>query len=107
MHGLDGNYLKMQGDALARLQVAYQSEQNRQQILAQLESVDNLRKLREQVQETEKESNSSRPNNIQDEQSSNNQSFAYDESFNKNEENSGNEELEVSLNNKNHIDIKV
>lgn len=107
MRGLDGNYLKMQGDALARLQVAYQSEQNRQQMLAQLESVDNLRKLREQVQETEKKSNSSRPTFVQGDQNSNNQNFKQEESFNKRNENPSSEELEASLNNKNHIDIKV
>ena len=53
MRGLDGNYLNAQGDALSRMQVVYQSEQNRQQVQAQLGAQDALRKLREQVNESE------------------------------------------------------
>jgi len=53
MRGLDGNYLNAQGDALSRMQVVYQSEQNRQQIQAQVGAQDALRKLREQVNVSE------------------------------------------------------
>jgi hypothetical protein len=53
MRGLDGNYLNAQGDALSRMQMVYQSEQNRQQIQAQVGAQDALRKLREQVNESE------------------------------------------------------
>jgi len=53
MRGLDGNYLNAQGDALSRMQMVYQSEQNRQQVQAQLGSQDALRKLREQVNGSE------------------------------------------------------
>jgi hypothetical protein len=49
MRGVDGNYLKMQGEMLARMQVAYQAEQTAQQTRAQAQSVEALRQLREQV----------------------------------------------------------
>jgi len=38
MRGFDGNYINTQGDASAKLQLAYQIEQNRQQVRAQLEA---------------------------------------------------------------------
>ena len=61
MRGLDGNYINTQGDITARMQVAFQAEQYRQQIRAQLEAADTLRKLREEVEETEKKPRSSSP----------------------------------------------
>jgi len=54
MHGLDGNYIKMQGELLARMQVAYQSEQTAQQTRAQAQNLEALRQLREQVDVTAK-----------------------------------------------------
>ena len=75
MRGLDGNYINAQGDALARLQVAYQAEQNRQQLRAQTEAADSLRKLREQVNEAEKKYASTGPSEIKDEQGSASQFF--------------------------------
>lgn len=68
MRGLDGNYINTQGDTSARIQVVYQAEQNRQQIRAQVEATDALRKLREQVNETEKKSSSAGPVAIRDDQ---------------------------------------
>lgn len=53
MRGLDGNYLKMQGEMLARMQVAYQAEQVAQQTRAQTQNLEALRQLREQVQVAE------------------------------------------------------
>ncbi len=50
MHGVDGNYLKMQGELLSRLQVGTLAEQTAQQTRAQAQSVEALRQLREQVQ---------------------------------------------------------
>ena len=70
MRGLDGNYLNMQGDASARIQVAYQAEQNRQQIRAQVEASEALRKLREQVNEAERKADSSGPGAIRDDRGS-------------------------------------
>lgn len=52
MRGVDGNYIKMQGELLARLQVAYQAEQTAQQTRAQAQSLEALRQLREQVEST-------------------------------------------------------
>jgi hypothetical protein len=49
MRGVDGNYIKMQGEMLARMQVAYQAEQTAQQTRAQAQSLESLRQLREQV----------------------------------------------------------
>ena len=54
MRGIDGNYMNTQADATARLQTAYQAEQNRQQLQAQAASVESLRKLREAVNEAPK-----------------------------------------------------
>ena len=79
MRGLDGNYINTQGDATARMQLAYQAEQNRQQIKAQLEAVDSLRKLREQVNETEKSVSSLGPKVVSDDQGSSSQNFGDDE----------------------------
>jgi len=70
MRGLDGNYINTQGDALARIQVAYQAEQNRQQLRAQLEAADALRKLREDVNEIEKKDASVGPREINNDQGS-------------------------------------
>jgi FPC/CPF motif-containing protein YcgG len=75
MRGLDGNYINTQGDALARLQVAYQAEQNRQQLRAQTEAADSLRKLRERVNEAEKQGPSAGPYGIKDDQGSARQFF--------------------------------
>ena len=50
MHGVDGNYLKMQGEILTRLQVAYQADQTAQQTRAQAQGQEALRQLREQVE---------------------------------------------------------
>ena len=66
MRGLDGNYMNTQGDASARLQVAYAAEQNIQQARAQAEAMDTLRKLREEVQEPRQSGSSSRPKDIKD-----------------------------------------
>lgn len=68
MRGLDGNYINAQGDHSARMQVVYQAEQNRQQVQAQLEGTEALRKLREQVNETEKKDASEGPRQVSDEQ---------------------------------------
>ena len=64
MRGLDGNYINTQGDVLTRMQVVYQAEQYRQQIRAQLEAADALRKLREEVEEPEKKGHSSNPRQV-------------------------------------------
>ena len=61
MRGLDGNYINTQGDITTRMQVVFQAEQYRQQIRAQLEAADTLRKLREDVEETGKKTRSSNP----------------------------------------------
>ncbi len=53
MQGVDGNYLKMQGEMLARLQVGLQAEAQAQQTRAQSASEEALRRLREQVVEME------------------------------------------------------
>lgn len=75
MRGLDGNYLNTQGDALARLQVAYQAEQNRQQLRAQTEAMNDLRKLREQVNEPKKKDAFTGPREIKDDQGSTSEFF--------------------------------
>src|SRR5260221_8880529 len=75
MRGLDGNYINTQGDASTRMQVAYQAEQNRQQIRAQLEAEDSLRKLREQVNEAEKKDAFSGPLEVKDDQGSGSEAF--------------------------------
>ncbi|GEM_PF-2278121 len=49
MTSLDGNYLKMQGEALARMQVAYQAESQAQQVRAQAASEKAIQRLREEV----------------------------------------------------------
>jgi hypothetical protein len=46
---VDGNYLKMQGEALARLQVAYQAETQSQQARALVASEKAIQRLREEV----------------------------------------------------------
>lgn len=66
MRGIDGNYLNTQGDATARMQTAYQSEQGRQQATAQAQAADALRKLREQVNEAEKKDTSAGSQRIGD-----------------------------------------
>ena len=53
MRGLDGNYMNAQADALARIQVAYLAEQNVQQLRAQAQAAESLRKLREEVLESQ------------------------------------------------------
>lgn len=49
MTSVDGNYLKMQGEASARMQVAYQAETQAQQVRAQAASEKALQRLREEV----------------------------------------------------------
>ena len=49
MQGLDGNYLKMQGDSTARMQVGLQAEVQAQQLRAQAASDEALRRLHEEV----------------------------------------------------------
>lgn len=49
MTSVDGNYLKMQGEALARLQVSYQAETQAQQVRAQAASEKALQRLHEEV----------------------------------------------------------
>ena len=75
MRGFDGNYINTQGDASAKLQLAYQIEQNRQQVRAQLEATDTLRKLREQVNETEKKDASGGPAEVKDDRGSRSNHF--------------------------------
>lgn len=50
MPSVDGNYLKMQGEALARMQVAYQAESQAQQTRAQAASQKALQRMRETVE---------------------------------------------------------
>ena len=75
MRGLDGNYINTQGDAIARMQVAYQAEQNRQQIRAQMESAEELRKLREEVNAAEKKEGAGGPPEIRDDQGASSGAF--------------------------------
>lgn len=110
MKGLDGNYLNTQGDASARMQVAYQSEQNRQQIRAQLEAVDTLRKLREQVNETEKKNGSGGPAEVKDDSESNQGNYSKkDESLDGDakREKGQKEERDASPFSISHIDVRV
>ena len=51
MPQVDGNYLKMQGEALARMQVSYQAETQAQQVRAQVAGDEALRRLREEVEQ--------------------------------------------------------
>ena len=111
MRGLDGNYINTQGDALTRMQVAYQAEQNRQQIRAQTEAADALRKLREDVNEIEKKNSSGGPQNINDDQGSGARTFE-----NGNEQEKKREEQKLDLpdadldefsRSGSHIDIRV
>ncbi len=50
MQGLDGNYLKMQGDSTVRMQVGLQAEVQAQQLRAQAASDEALRRLHEEVE---------------------------------------------------------
>ena len=75
MRGLDGNYINTQGDAIARMQVAYQGEQNRQQIRAQMESTEELRKLREDVNAADKKEASGGAPEVRDDQGASSQAF--------------------------------
>jgi hypothetical protein len=70
MRGLDGNYINAQGDHTAKMQVVYQAEQNRQQVQAQLEGTEALRKLREQVNEAGKRDETKGPRQVTDEHKS-------------------------------------
>jgi hypothetical protein len=110
MRGLDGNYINTQGDASARMQVAYQVEQNRQQIQAQLETLNTIRKLKEQVNETEKQDPSSGLDAVRDEQSAPKHDLEKRKK-NNNEKHVGKqtdtEVVVLSFNNQPHIDIKV
>jgi hypothetical protein len=111
MRGLDGNYINTQGDASAKMQVVYQAEQDRQQMRAQLEASDALRKLREQVNETEKEGASGGTRTVQDDQGSNSGQFA---SSGDSDRKSGNQKQQLEQDGvgsvplvKTHIDIRV
>ena len=111
MRGLDGNYINTQGDASAKMQVVYQAEQDRQQMRAQLEAADALRKLREQVNEAEKESASGGTRVVQDDQGSNSEQFASKDDDGE-KSNSGNKGLLRDGDGpmspiKTHIDIRV
>jgi hypothetical protein len=109
MRGLDGNYINTQGDALAKMQVAYQAEQNRQQIRAQMEHLDELRKLREQVNETEKENPASGPQEVKDDESSSFRNFSQEKETKKKDSQiviTEKEETPVSKPHS-HIDIRV
>lgn len=67
------------GDATSRMQMAYQAEQSRQQLQAQVGTVDALRKLREQVNETEKSMDSTGPRVIGEETESGAEGFSGNE----------------------------
>jgi hypothetical protein len=70
MRGLDGNYINTQGDVLTRMQVVYQTEQYRQQVRAQQEAIETLKKLREEVEKPEKKDHSNNPRQIGDDMGS-------------------------------------
>jgi hypothetical protein len=53
VQGVDGNFLRMQGEALSRLQVGLQAETQAQQVRAQSATEEDLRRLREEVAATE------------------------------------------------------
>ncbi len=111
MRGLDGNYLNTQGDASARMQVNYQAEINRQQLMAQLEGVESLRKLREQVNQAEKQGSSPGPRQVAEDQGSEardgdrEQNSAKRKSEKPKEESAGTEPADKAT--KSHIDIRV
>lgn len=111
MRGLDGNYINTQGDASTRIQVAYQGEQNRQQIRAQTESLEELRKLREQVNETEKKKNSTAPGIVKEDEGFNSRAYSQggrsdSETLASDQEKETVKENESSLR-QSHIDIRV
>jgi hypothetical protein len=109
VRGLDGNYISTQGDALARMQVAVQAEQNRQQIRTQIEALDALRKLREDVNEIEKKTSSAGPDEVKADQGSNSRSYS-EEDYRKKEKSSHSSEDEGGPQKPptlTHIDIKV
>ena len=110
MRGLDGNYINTQGDAVARMQVAYQAEQNRQQIRAQMESTEELRKLREDVNAAEKKDASGGPPQVRDDQGAS--SEAFERPFGQQEEKPNRSKEETVEDGPNppslaHIDIRV
>ena len=112
MRGLDGNYINTQGDALARMQLAYQAEQNRQQIRAQLETADELRKLREEVNAAEKKDATGGPSVVKDDQgaSSQGQAFEQEMSFGQGRPETSSESKEEKKTTEGfppHIDIRV
>jgi hypothetical protein len=111
MRGVDGNYLNTQGDATARMQVAYQAEQNRQQIRAQMEASDTLRKLREQVNEAEKKDASAGSREVKDDQGSGSETSRQEEDPKGKsvieEKNLISSENAVGGGKKTHIDIRV
>lgn len=112
MRGLDGNYLNAQGDATARMQVAYQAEMNRQQLKAQLEGVESLRKLREQVNGAEKENSSEGPRLVTEDQGSESQADQPEDSSGGQKTAGGKTVLDDDRENvekavKSHIDIRV
>lgn len=111
MRGIDGNFINAQGDATARMQLAYQTEQNRQQMKAQMEAADALRKLREEVVETEKLDSSRVPKLVSDNEGSNSGAFLGQEpkegnaSKGDSSKEDGAENLETVL--RTHIDIRA
>ncbi len=111
MRGIDGNFIHAQGDATARMQLAYQTEQNRQQIKAQMEVAESLKKLREQVVETEKLDSSVVSKMVTDDQGSETQTPFGEE---KNDEGSKRKDQEKEIAEdsgetitKTHIDIRA
>lgn len=109
MRGLDGNYINTQGDALARMQLAYQTEQNRQQIRAQMESMEELRKLREDVNAADKKDAAGGPPEVKDDQGASSQDFegSLDLEDRKRGSDQPKSEEEVKSPSVTHIDIRV
>jgi hypothetical protein len=107
MRGLDGNYINTQGDALSRMQVVYQTEHYRQQIRAQQEAVETLRKLREEVEEPEKKDHSSNPRQIGDDMGSGRRGANEKDEPAKRTEKSQKESNEMEVIVTSHIDIRA
>jgi hypothetical protein len=109
MRGLDGNYINTQGDVLTRMQVVYQTEQYRQQVRAQQEAIETLKKLREEVEQTEKKDHSSNPQPVGDDMGSGRRGANEKETAekkpaqNREEEKPDNKELIVTT----HIDLRA
>jgi len=113
MRGLDGNYINTQGDHSARLQVIYQAEQNRQQVQAQIEGAEALRKLREQVSEIEKQNDTNSLRKINEDGSDPRENLK-EKDFSKNDEDKKSKQqkkiMDTNRSNSSilsHIDIRV